>query len=212
MIEFSQVKTAISATADELRRNRDRFNDLDSEIGDSDHGDSIDFTFKKVSQAVGEFNDEQRDIGGLLKAIGRAITLDGGAAMGPLYGAALMAAGKSVSGKSALDSAAFVEMWKAFAAGIEARGGVKLGEKTMFDTIMPAVSALEAEFSSSGSIADACSAMVAAAEAGMNSTKDMLSQRGRSSRLGERSLGHIDPGSASMFVFVKSMVESISTS
>jgi dihydroxyacetone kinase-like protein len=110
-----------------------------------------------------------------------------------------MDAGKSVAGLTSLSYGDLVKMWGAFAEGIARRGGVKRGEKTMYDTIRPAIDALEKAFAGGTPMKDACRLVIAAAESGMNSTKDMLSLRGRSSRLGERSLGHIDPGSASMF-------------
>ena len=100
-------------------------------------------------------------------------------------------------------------MWQAFASGIEERGGVKRGEKTMFDTIKPAVEALESAHAAGKAFSDCAEAMLTAAEEGMQSTKEMRSLRGRSSRLGERSIGHVDPGAASMNIFLHSFIGSI---
>lgn len=206
-ITFDQILRAVRDSAEELRGQREYFNDLDSEIGDSDHGDSIDFTFKKVLEKLDAYDAAQKDIGVLLKTIGRAIVLSGGAAMGPLYGTAFVEAGKVVEGRSEVDTEAFVAMWKGFVQGIEKRGGVELGEKTMFDTVVPAVSALEKACKNGEDLSSALKKAAAAAEEGMNSTKEMSSKRGRSSRLGERSIGHIDPGSASMCVFLSKFFE-----
>lgn len=208
-ISFEKIRAALIAVPEELNKNRQYYNDLDSPIGDSDHGDSVCGAFKKVGEVASQYNDSKNDIGDLLKAVGRAIIFSGGAAMGPLYGTAFTEAGKIVVGKSELTFEDFVKMWVAFVRGIETRGGVKAGEKTMYDTIQPGISALENEFSNGKTLKEACSLAIEAAERGMNSTKNMLSLRGRSSRLGERSLGHIDPGSASMFTVISTFFKTV---
>lgn len=203
-LDFLKIKDAFSKAASELRGNREWFNDLDSEIGDSDHGDSIDFTFRKVQEAVENYPSDKHDIGDFLKSIGRFITLSGGAAMGPLYGSSFTAAGKTVDGRDEISLEEFVAMWEAFVEGLIKRGNVKPGEKTMLDTVQPAVDALREQFDQGAPLHDCCRAATEAAKKGMESTREMLSTRGRSSRLGERSKGHIDPGSASMNVFLTS--------
>jgi dihydroxyacetone kinase-like protein len=208
-ISFEKIQAALIAVPQELNNKRQYFNDLDSPIGDSDHGDSVCGAFKKVGEVASQYNDNKKDIGDLMKAVGRTIIFSSGAAMGPLYGTAFTEAGKVVVGKSEITPEEFVKMWLAFVKGIETRGGVKLGEKTMFDTIQPGISTLEREFSSGKSLKEACDLALEAAERGMNSTKDMLSLRGRSSRLGERSLGHIDPGSASMFTVISTFFKTV---
>lgn len=209
IIIFNQVKDAIIAVIDELEKNRQYFNDLDAPIGDSDHGDSVCSSFKKVREAVLEYEDGgKKDTGALLKTAGQALIFSGGAAMGPLYGSAFSEAGKIVSGKSEIGYDDFVKMWVAFAGGIGKRGE-KVGEKTMYDTIRPAIDALEAAYAESKSLKEACVLVDIAAKAGMNATKDMLALRGRSSRLGERSLGHIDPGAASMYTLISTFFKSV---
>jgi phosphoenolpyruvate---glycerone phosphotransferase subunit DhaL len=198
-IPFGRIRDALMRAADEVSKNRQYYNDLDSPIGDSDHGDSVCEAFKLVKDVAARSPDGKEDIGELFQVIGKAITFSGGAAMGPLYGTAFMEAGKAVATLTSLSFKDLVKLWSAFAEGIARRGGVKRGEKTMYDTVRPAVDALESAFAAGTTLADACRLVVTAAEAGMSSTRDMLSLRGRSSRLGERSLGHIDPGSASMF-------------
>jgi phosphoenolpyruvate---glycerone phosphotransferase subunit DhaL len=206
-VSFDRILKAVRESAEELRRQKEYFNDLDSQIGDSDHGDSIDFTFKKVLEKLDAFDVAKEDIGALLVSIGRGIILSGGAAMGPLYGTAFVEAGKTVEGKTQITFDEFVCMWEGFVSGIEKRGGVKVGEKTMFDTVVPAVNALREARSADESFSNALRKSIVAAESGMNSTKEMNSKRGRSSRLGERSVGHIDPGSASMCVFLSKFFE-----
>ncbi len=208
-ITFKHIQNALVAVTDKLNENRQYFNDLDSPIGDSDHGDSVCSAFKMVKDVAVQYPLDKSDIGDLLKSAGKAIVFAGGAAMGPLYGTAFMEAGKAVAGKSTLTYDEFVAMWGAFVEGIARRGGVKLGEKTMFDTIRPAVSAMEAAHAEGKTLEEACDAAVKAAECGMNSTKDMLSLRGRSSRMGDRSLGHMDPGSASMYVVISTFLKTV---
>jgi dihydroxyacetone kinase-like protein len=198
VVTLSAVKNAMFKVIEELEKQRAYFNDLDAPIGDSDHGDSIVSTFSMVQKSIENFDLAEGNIGSFLNGIGRAIIMGGGASMGPLYGTAFMDAGKSAGDKKELNSREFVALWEAFVAGIQRRGNVKPGEKTMYDTIYPAVQVLSSEIGKGTSLKEVIPLLIKAAEDGMNSTKDMIATRGRSSRLGERSRGHIDPGSASM--------------
>ncbi|MDR1902025.1 MAG: dihydroxyacetone kinase subunit L [Treponema sp.] len=202
-ITLSLIKTALLNVIEELGKKREYFNDLDSPIGDSDHGDSVVSTFSLVEKAINDYDTAGGDIGGLFTCVGKAIIMGGGASMGPLYGTAFMDAGKSAAGKKELDYGDFTAMWEAFVEGIRRRGNVKPGEKTMYDTIFPAVTVLSAEQKKGLPFEDVLPLVVKAAVDGMNSTKDMLATRGRASRLGERSIGHIDPGAASMCCLVE---------
>ena len=207
-ITFKQIKNAMMAIVDELNDKRQYFNDLDSPIGDSDHGDSVCSAFTKVKEVILNYDKDEKDIGDLLMNIGKAIIFSGGAAMGPLYGSAFAEAGKVLSGKNEIDYDDLVNMWISFMSGIGKRGE-KIGEKTMYDTIYPAVEALKKAHSEDVPLNQAIELVVKAAENGMNSTKDMIAARGRSSRLGERTIGHIDPGSASMNAIIYTFFQNI---
>ena len=200
-ITFNNIKDALIAVADELEKNRQYYNDLDSPLGDSDHGDSVCSSFKTIKGILLECSIANDDIGELLKNVGKTILLSGGGAMGPLFGSAFIDAGKAVSGKSVIFYNDFIQMWVAFLGAIGKRGE-KVGEKTMYDTIRPAIDALELAYSEGKTLAEACESVDKAAKIGMESTKDMIALRGRSSRLGERTIGHIDPGSASMYTII----------
>ena len=202
-ISLSTFIKAITNVVEELEKQREYFNDLDTPIGDSDHGDSICSTFNIVKNVIDDFDSSNGNIESLFKSTGKAIVFSGGAAMGPLYGTAFLDAGQAVSGKKEVNYQEFVALWVAFKAGIERRGKVKTGEKTMFDTIDSAVNELITASETGCSLEEAVPRVIKASERGMNSTKDMLSLRGRSSRLGDRSLGYIDPGSASMNCLIK---------
>lgn len=208
-IPFEKIKEAFSRVVENLEKNRQYLNDLDSPIGDSDHGESVCNAFQKVKEAVDKFPADRRDIGALLQEAGKAIIFSGGAAMGPLYGTAFMDAGKAVAGKEELNREDLLAMWKAFAQGIQRRGQVQPGEKTMYDTIYPSLQAMEKAFSEGKSLQEMLQEAIKAAKAGMESTKDMLSKRGRSSRLGERSIGHIDPGAASSYFIIEAFFGSL---
>lgn len=209
-ITFNQIKKAIIAVSDELEKNRQYYNDLDAPLGDSDHGDSVCSSFKTVKGTLQQLVDGDNDIGELLKTIGKAILFSGGGAMGPLYGSAFIEAGKTVSGKSVIDYEDFIQLWVAF---LEAMGkrGEKVGEKTMYDTIRPAVDMLQSAYSEGKTFAEALSLADKAAKDGMESTKNMIALRGRSSRLGERTLGHIDPGAASMYTVIAKFFDTVKT-
>ena len=211
IVTFKQIKDSMIAVADELERNRQYYNDLDSPLGDSDHGDSVCGSFKTVKDALLGQNIENDDIGELLKNAGKAIMFSGGGAMGPLYGSAFIEAGKAVSGKNEISFQDFVNMWEAFLDAMGKRGE-KVGEKTMYDTIHPAVSALKIAYSEGKDLSQACEMVIEAARKGMESTKDMIALRGRSSRLGERTIGHIDPGAASMFTVVSTFFNAVRNS
>lgn len=207
-ITFKKIKDAIINVANELEKNRQYYNDLDTPIGDSDHGDSICSTFKMVKEALVNYGQDKEDIGDLLKTTGRELMFSGGAAMGPLYGSAFMEAGKVVSGKREIAYDDLVKIWVAFVSAICKRGE-KVGEKTMYDTIRPAIDALEKAYSEGKSLKETSNLVDIAAKNGMNATKDMIALRGRSSRLGDRTLGHIDPGAASMYTVISSFFKSI---
>ncbi|MDK2896722.1 MAG: phosphoenolpyruvate---glycerone phosphotransferase subunit DhaL [Candidatus Atribacteria bacterium] len=207
VIVLEKVKSALNRVVENLEKNRQYLNDLDSPIGDSDHGESVCNAFHKVKEVVSD--SSAQDIGTLLQEIGRSIIFSGGAAMGPLYGTAFMDAGTALAGKKDLSREDLVKMWEAFAKGIQRRGKVELGDKTMYDTIYPSFQVLKQAFEEGKPLKEMLQAAIEAAHQGMESTKDLVSKRGRSSRLGERSRGHIDPGAASSYFIVEAFFGSL---
>lgn len=187
---------------DEKKRELDR---LDSPIGDGDHGRTISNAFQKASPLLQ--SEEGEDIGAFLKKLGRTLALSTGAAAGPLYGTGFMEAGRAVAGKNELKVNDLVDIARGFEEGVKRRGKAEVGEKTMLDTIHPVVESLEESVSESLSLNDALKAAKEAAYKGMQSTKELVSQRGRSSRLGERTKGHIDPGAASCYYIIEAVVD-----
>ena len=207
-VPFSKVYEALSDAVSEIEKNKDYLNDLDGIIGDSDHGEIVSLAFKKALEEVDK-NLSSEDIGELFKIFGQELVFFGGGAMGPLYGTAFLDAGKALKGKDRLTREDIVKLITAFSDGVKRRGKCDVGEKTMYDTLYHAKEAAQEAFSQGASIKDMIKAIIKGAEIGMKTTKDLVSKRGRSSRLGERTKGHIDPGAASSYIFIKTFFERI---
>ena len=146
---------------------------------------------------------EGKDIGTMLKTAGMALVSTVGGASGPLYGTAFMQAGKALAGKTELDAQDLLTILDAFVAGVQLRGKSVAGEKTMLDAMIPARDAVKAALDAGKSAKDALVDGVAAAEQGVAYTKTIIATKGRASYLGERSLGHQDPGATSFTTMLK---------
>jgi len=213
---YSKIKKIMKSIVKELEEKRDYLNRLDGEIGDGDHGRTITNAFKKAQEVLLESEsgreDEARlscenaDLGTLLKGIGRTIAFSTGAAAGPLYGTAFIEAGKATEGKEELQLEDWAKLTEAAEAGIIKRGRGKVGEKTMLDTLHPMVEALKEMLAQNKPLKEALRRAKEAAREGMESTREMVSKRGRSSRLGERTKGHIDPGAASTYYIIEAII------
>jgi len=203
-VGFTRIVGALKAMISKLEEKREQLDRLDSPIGDGDHGRTVSNAFQKISPLL---ESGERDIGGLLFEMGRSLALSAGAAAGPLYGTAFMEAGRVAKGKDEIGLEEIAAMARAFEDGVKKRGKTQVGEKTMLDTIHPAVTSLEKSSSENLPLKEALLNLKEATRNGMESTSDMVSQRGRSSRLGERSRGHIDPGAASCFFITEAIVD-----
>ena len=202
----AQIKEAIKRSAESLEENKQELNKLDAAIGDGDHGRSISRAFNGMVSELEELNT--KDIGELLKEAGKQVVFSSGAAAGPLFGTGIMRAGEEVEGQTEIALKDIAQMFSAAEEGIKDRGGGEVGEKTMLDTIDPAREALEAAADEGLEEKEAFQRVIKAAEQGKESTKNMVSERGRSSRLGERTKGHIDPGAASSAIIIRALFES----
>lgn len=188
-----------------LRENRDYLTQLDSPIGDADHGINMDRGFKAVLDKLPTVAN--MDIGSILKTVGTTLVSTVGGASGPLYGTAFLRAGMATSGKHELYEADVVGMLEAALEGIKARGKAQPGEKTMVDALAPALAAAkEAEAHNLG-LSEILRRASDAAEAGMKATIPMLATKGRASYLGERSIGHQDPGATSSWLILKTLAD-----
>ncbi len=188
-----------------LHENRDYLTQLDSPIGDADHGINMDRGFKAVTEKLPAM--VSMDIGSILKTVGTTLVSTVGGASGPLYGTAFLRAGIATSGKLELYEADFVGMLEAALEGIKARGKAQPGEKTMVDALTPALAAAKAAEAQNLDLAQMLHRASEAAEAGMKATIPLLATKGRASYLGERSIGHQDPGATSSWLMLKTLAD-----
>lgn len=195
----------LEGTADVLHENRTYLTDLDSAIGDADHGINMDRGFSAVRDKFPAM--AAMDIPTRLRTVGSTLVSTVGGASGPLYGTAYLRAAGVAAGKQELAPADVVAMLEAFLGGIVARGKAQPGEKTMVDALTPAVAAARQVLDEGGGLAQITSRASAAAEEGMKATIPMLATKGRASYLGERSIGHQDPGATSSWLILRSLAE-----
>jgi phosphoenolpyruvate---glycerone phosphotransferase subunit DhaL len=188
-----------------LHENRDYLTQLDSPIGDADHGINMDRGFKAVMDKLPSVAN--MDIGSILKTFGTTLVSTVGGASGPLYGTAFLRAGMATAGKNELDEADYIAMLEAALEGIKARGKAQPGEKTMLDALTPALEAAKAAQAQGLELPQMMRRASDAAEAGMKGTIPMLATKGRASYLGERSIGHQDPGATSSWFILKTLTD-----
>ncbi len=188
-----------------LHENRDYLTQLDSAIGDADHGINMDRGFKAVIDKLPTVAN--MDIGSILKTAGTTLVSTVGGASGPLYGTAFLRAGMATSGKHELYEADVITMLEAALEGIKARGKAQPGEKTMVDALTPALAAAKDAEAQNLGLTQLLQHAAEAAETGMKATIPMLAIKGRASYLGERSIGHQDPGATSSWLILKTLAD-----
>jgi dihydroxyacetone kinase-like protein len=188
-----------------LQEQRDYLTQLDSAIGDADHGINMDRGFKAVMEKLQA--QAEMDIGSLLKLVGTTLVSTVGGASGPLYGTAFLRAGMAMAGKHELYETDYIALLEAAVGGIQARGKAQAGEKTMLDALLPALtSAREAE-AAHLDLVQITRRASDAAEQGMKATIPLVATKGRASYLGERSVGHQDPGATSSWLILKTLAD-----
>ncbi len=190
-----------------LADNKDYLTRLDSAIGDADHGANMDRGFAAVVEKLPTVAD--KDIGTILKTAGMTLVSTVGGAGGPLYGTFFMRAGMTVDGKNELTDADLVTAFEAGLAGVQQRGKATTGEKTMVDALTPACQAMRSKVDGGAGLHEILEAGAAASEQGMKATIPMLATKGRASYLGERSIGHQDPGATSSTLMVRCAADTL---
>ncbi|MCX7851933.1 MAG: dihydroxyacetone kinase subunit DhaL [Caldilineales bacterium] len=181
--------------------NKDYLTQLDAAIGDADHGANMDRGFAAVLEKMPTV--AAKDIGAILKMTGMTLVATVGGAGGPLYGTFFMRAGATVDGKMELSPLEFLAALEAGLAGVQQRGKATTGEKTMVDALTPACQALRRALEAGQPLSAALQQAAQAAEEGMKATIPMLATKGRASYLGERSIGHQDPGATSSYLLFR---------
>lgn len=209
-IDTAGLKTMFDAIAVAIEADKDRLCQLDGVIGDADHGIAMALGFNAARDALAALDLTATEPTALLNTAAKSFLNAVGASSGPLYATALMRGGAAVKGKATLAGADVIALFQAMAQGIKDRGKAEIGEKTMIDAWLPAAEAAAAAHAAGKTLSESLGAALAAAERGAEATKDMIAAKGRSSRLGERSLGHIDPGAASAVTVIGAMKNSLS--
>ncbi len=179
---------------------------LDREIGDGDHGENMDRGFSAVMQKLDSIGDHARPAD-VLKLVATTLISTVGGAAGPLYGTAFLKASAAVGGATELDSGAIVALLTAARDGIVTRGKAEAEDKTMVDAWTPAVEAAESARADGADEAAVLAAAADAAERGAVSTEPLVARKGRASYLGERAVGHRDPGAQSSALILRAAAE-----
>lgn len=193
-----------------MRAEKDHLVQLDAAIGDGDHGTNMVRGFEAVVQALDA--DAGSTPGKLLILAGRTLVSTVGGASGPLWGSALRSGGRVLGEKTNFDGTQLVEVLAAALASIKDLGTAAVGDKTMVDALEPAVETLRARLRGGAPVGEALDAAAAAGEEGMRATIPLQARKGRASYLGERSIGHQDPGATSTAYIVRALQRAVTGS
>jgi dihydroxyacetone kinase-like protein len=185
--------------------NRQRLTELDSAIGDADHGINMDRGFTAVKTELAAHVPP--DIRSVFQNVATILIRHVGGAAGPLYGTFFLRAAAACAGKNEIEAADMLALFQAGIEGVQQRGKAVAGDKTMMDALLPALDAMRKAVEDGGSLAAILSDGAAAAEAGMLGTIPMQARKGRASYLGARSIGHQDPGATSSYLLLKTAAD-----
>lgn len=194
-VSLDQLVGWLSRFRDLVTEKQSYLTELDSAIGDADHGSNMTRGMNAVMEKIGA--SPAAAVDELFKSVGMTLVTSVGGASGPLYGTFFLRIGMTAGPVTSLDGAALSAALRAGLDGVVARGKAEAGDKTMFDAMAPALDALDETLGGGGDLVAAASAAFAAAETGRDSTEPLVARKGRASYLGERSAGHLDPGATS---------------
>lgn len=201
MISRDMLLQIIYRIADSIQENKTYLTELDSAIGDADHGINMNKGFKAVREKLKTVED--KDCGTILKTVAMTLISTVGGASGPLYGTAFLKASSVINGKMEINSEDAIKIFEEGIKGIKARGKAQKGEKTMLDALIPAFEAFKESLNNGSTMLVAAEKAQAAAKDGVEYTKGIIATKGRASYLGERSKGHQDPGATSSYLMLK---------
>jgi len=195
----------LSALKEVFAENRQQLTDLDSAVGDGDFGISLDRGFTAVQAELTA--NPPADIRAVFQNVATVLIKTMGGSSGPLLGTFFLRAGAAAAEKSELAAADVVALFQAGVDGVQQRGKAALGDKTMLDALLPAVDAMRGALEAGSGLAEILERGAAAAEAGMRATISMQARKGRASYLGDRSIGHPDPGATAAHMLLKAAAE-----
>jgi dihydroxyacetone kinase-like protein len=200
----------LKAFAATINENAAYLTQLDSDIGDGDHGANMNRGMQNVLTKLPGVAD--KDIGSVFKTTGMTLVSTVGGASGPLYGTMFMQMGNATAGKMELSLDDWIAAMQAGYDGVVMRGKAQPGDKTMVDALLPGVNALKAQRDQGTLLAEALTAAADATKQGMEATIPLIARKGRASYLGERSAGHQDPGATSSWYLIKTAAETFNSS
>jgi phosphoenolpyruvate---glycerone phosphotransferase subunit DhaL len=207
-VRAATVNAWMTEAATAVRDQRDYLTQLDAAIGDGDHGTNMDRGFAAVEKALAGQNGDLPP-GRLLIVAGKTLVSTVGGASGPLWGSALRAAGRSLGDAEAFEGEALAGALEAAIAAVVDLGAAAPGDKTMIDALVPAAQALRRELEADAPLQTAIAAASEAAEEGAKATTPLLARKGRASYLGERSIGHQDPGATSAALILRALERAV---
>jgi dihydroxyacetone kinase-like protein len=207
-VNAATVTRWMSYSAVVLHEQRDYLTQLDAAIGDADHGTNMDRGFTSVVAKLAELDDSTPP-GKILVAAGSTLVSTVGGASGPLWGTALRRIGRVLGDRETFDAAALADGLEAALEGVVELGAAQLGDKTMVDALDPAVRALRVQADAGATAIVAVGAACSAAEEGMQATVPLQASKGRASYLGERSIGHQDPGASSTAFIMRALEQAV---
>ena len=196
-------KAVVLAMVDAIQQNAAYLSEIDGAIGDGDHGINMNKGFTRAGQQID--GQDEGNLASGLNTLGDTLFTDIGGAMGPLYGSMFMDMAEQAQGKEDIDAATYGLMLEAALSAVRGLGEARVGDKTLLDTLVPAEGAFKAALAEGAGFSAALDAMIEAAYAGWQSTRDLVAKIGRASRLGERSRGHLDAGATSCYLILQAM-------
>lgn len=206
-LALSEILKVFENMEAEIYANKQFLTDIDAAIGDGDHGINLCKGFKAVGEKL--YKASCKDWGDMFKSAGMSIVSNVGGASGPLYGTAFIKAAPLGAGKTEISLYDFSEILNAGINGIKLRGGAEKGDKTMLDALIPALEEVNRGLEGNMDAITTLENAFRASEAGVEYTKSIAAKKGRASYLGDRSIGHQDPGATSSCLLLKAIYETV---
>jgi dihydroxyacetone kinase-like protein len=207
MVDNNKLLQILENIGDRIIENKMFLNDLDTAIGDGDHGINMARGFTNIKEKLKDL--QGKDCATILNTVAMTLISTVGGASGPLYGTAFMKSAAAVKGKENLDSTDLLNILKASIDGVQMRGKAVKGEKTILDSLIPAYEVYEKALNEGNSTTEALEQAVIAAKEGVEYTKTIKATKGRASYLGDRSIGHADPGATSSKIILEALLEAL---
>lgn len=207
MITRDMLLVILEDMAHVIHENKEYLTELDAKIGDSDHGINMDKGFTAINEKLPELSDG--DIGTILKQGAMLLISKVGGASGPLYGTAFLKGGAALQGKMEINGEDGIVFLDEAIKGIKMRGKAESGDKTMLDALIPAYESYKDSIDNGDDMLKAAYEAQIAALEGVEYTKGIIARKGRASYLGERSIGHQDPGATSSYLLLKSVYDTL---